>query len=251
MNRSMNVLVIVSVVITTAYSGVLQQKSVLQPQIDDLLSQLQSTPMDAVLYWNLVTLEACANDYDTSVAAVPDQIGPTATSSAFAIIHGAMYDAMVAFNLFYKPLFKPANMPATNDVQIEAATNAAIMEAAYQTLYALYPKQRVIFDAIRAEYIKQMKTDGNKPVAIIKGIFVGDLVASFILAARQNDGSQDNKAYTPKNLPGYHQPDPTHPNQGFLGVNWGNVKPFLLVNALRYQPSAIVGTIHLHLVLFT
>ena len=35
--------------------------------INDLLVKLQSTPMDAVLYWNLVTVQATAKDYDQSI----------------------------------------------------------------------------------------------------------------------------------------------------------------------------------------
>jgi hypothetical protein len=42
-------------------------------------------------------------------------------------------------------------------------------------------------------------------------------------------------------LPGYHQVDPTHPNQGFLGANWGNVKPFLLNRGSQFRPPNVVG----------
>ena len=69
----------------------LNRDSAFQDQIDSLLIQLQSTVMDAVLYWNLVLLQACVNDYDTMIAATPDQLGPTTTARAFAIVHGAMY----------------------------------------------------------------------------------------------------------------------------------------------------------------
>ncbi|CAF5086567.1 unnamed protein product, partial [Rotaria sp. Silwood1] len=96
--------------------GSVHSRTVLKNQAKDLLDQLKSKRMDAILFWNFVTLQACANDYDTSIASSPDLVGPTTTSRAFAIIHGAMYEAMNAFEQKYRPMFKPNNMPATNNV---------------------------------------------------------------------------------------------------------------------------------------
>jgi hypothetical protein len=213
----------------------------LQPQIDSLLAQLESTKMDAILYWNLVTLQACANDYDTSVTTAPQQLGPPGTSRAFAIIHGAMYDSFATFSKDYQPFFHPNNMPNVKNVAKESATDAAIMEAAYQTLLSLYSKQQPIFDAVRTEYLKQLKSNRYNQAAITTGIAVGKLISAYILASRQNDNSQLNMSYTPINLPGYHQPDPTHPDQGFLDPQWGKVTPFLLNNGSQFRPSNVVG----------
>jgi hypothetical protein len=213
----------------------------LQPQINSLLAQLESTKMDAILYWNLVALQACANDYDTSVTAAPQQLGPPGTSRAFAIIHGAMYDSFATFSKNYQPFFHPNNMPNVKNVAKESATDAAIMEAAYQTLLSLYSKQQPIFDAVRTEYLKQLSSNGNNEGPIVIGIVVGKLISAYILGSRQHDNSQLNMSYTPINLPGYHQPDPTHPNQGFLDPQWGKVTPFLLNNGSQFRPSNIVG----------
>ena len=213
----------------------------LRPQIDSLLVELKSTSMDAVLYWNLVALQANANDYDTSVTAPPEQPGPTASTRASAIIHGAMYDAMAVFNKDFKPLFRLNSLPNTDNVHKKSAVNAAIMEAAYQTLSALYSKQQAIFDAIREEFLGQLDKNGKKQAAIDTGILVGQSIAAFILADRQNDGSQVKVPYTPIMLPGFHQVDPIHPNQGFAAPNWGNVKPFLLESGSQYRPSSAVG----------
>jgi hypothetical protein len=213
----------------------------LQSQIDSLLAQLNATPMDAILYWNFVALQACANDYDTSVTSAPQQLGPTATSRAFAIIHGAMYDAMARFSENCKPWFKPKNMPNVKNVEKNSATNAAIMEAAYQTLSALYSIQQPIFYAVRTQYLNQLESNGNNQGAITIGVIAGKIIAAFILASRQNDNSQLNITYTPINLPGYHKPDPTNPNQGFLDPQWGLVKPFLLNSGSQFRPSYVVG----------
>ncbi|CAF3078246.1 unnamed protein product [Rotaria socialis] len=71
--------------------------STLKNQAKHLLDELNSQQMDVILFWNAVLIRAGANDYDTSIVATPDQAGPTTTSRAFAIIHGAMYEAMNAF----------------------------------------------------------------------------------------------------------------------------------------------------------
>jgi hypothetical protein len=52
--------------------------------------------MDAILYWNEVSLEVVANDHTgTPVGTTPnpDQGGPTRTARAIAIVYLAMYDA--------------------------------------------------------------------------------------------------------------------------------------------------------------
>ena len=234
-------IVVILTIVSTKNCNGLNYGNPLQSHIDSLLTKLKATPMDAVLYWNFVTLEACANDYDTSITPVPNKMGPTETSRAFAIVHGAMYDAMVVFNQGLKPLFRPNKMPNTNHVHKETAVNAAIMEAAYQTLCAMYPQQRAIFYAVRKQYRSQLTTNGNKRVAITTGVLVGKLISTFILAGRQYDNSRLNMSYTPIMLPGYHRPDPIHPEQGFLSANWGNVTPFLLDSGSQFRPLDVVG----------
>ncbi|CAF5021024.1 unnamed protein product, partial [Rotaria magnacalcarata] len=115
--------------------------------------------MDVILFWNAVLIRAGANDYDTSIVATPDQAGPTTTSRAFAIIHGAMYEAMNAFERTYKPLFNFINMPKTNDVLSNPAVEAAVTAAAYQTLVSLYPTQKTLFDEAQSGFLNTRKKD--------------------------------------------------------------------------------------------
>jgi hypothetical protein len=241
MNMLRRLLLSIWVIVSATQSNPLNWYTVLQPQIDSLLDELQSTRMDAVLYWNSVTLQACANDYDQSVAVVPDQVGPTETSRAFAIIHGAMYESVAVFSGTLKSVFNVTNLPNITGVPSGLATDAAVMEAAYQTLYAMYPKQRPIFDAVRAVHVSRLGTNTSLQVGIDQGILVGRITAHFIMENRKNDGSRTSTAYTPIGLPGYHQEDPTNLGQGFLSHNWGNVTPFLLDYGSQYRPSNEVG----------
>ncbi|CAF4743574.1 unnamed protein product [Rotaria sp. Silwood1] len=206
-----------------------------------LMTQIRTSAMDPILFWNLVMLQACGNDYDPLLVSTPDQYGPGATARAFAIVHGAMHDSMIAFNRVYKPIFKYSNMPVINNVPVRPAIDAAIAEAAFQTLSHLYPKQQKIFVAIRNAYLRWISSNIIKQSAINTGIFIGRLIADSIMKNRSNDGSQTNQTYIPPLALGYHQVDPTHPHQGFLGAHWGNVKPFLLTSSSQYRPSNIVG----------
>jgi hypothetical protein len=229
---------ILLLVCSTTNGAALKNTNPFQPSIDMLLGKLNSPNMDAILFWNLVTLQACSNDYDRTLIAKSDQVGPTATSRAFAIIHGAMYDSMNVFLQVFKPIFKPYGVPNMGGVSKQPAAVAAIMEAAYQTLLVLYPQQQTMFDAVHAAYLKQLPTN---IVAVTNGILIGQLFAFFILSNRANDKSQVNGVYTPNNLPGYHLPDPTHPNQGYLGVSWGNVTPFIIQSGSQFRASNFVG----------
>ena len=227
--------------IITGTNGITNRAIILQGNIDMLLAQLQSTSMDPILLWNFVTLQACANDYDISIASIPDQIGPATTTRAFAIIHGAMINSMNSFAQSYEQLVQRSRMSTPNAVSKRLGMSAAILEAAYQTLSYLYPKQRPIFDAVYQFHLRQTRNGTTAQAEINMGITVGQLTASFMLENRARDGSNANDHYVPTMYHGYHQVDPTQPNQGYIGAHWGKVKPFFLDSASQFRPLNIVG----------
>ncbi|CAF3341376.1 unnamed protein product [Rotaria sp. Silwood2] len=198
--------------------------------------------MDPILFWNLVTLQACANDYDSSIVSTPEHGGPARTSRAFAIIHGAMYNAMNSFSHSYEQLAQRSWASKTNPVLKRFGMSAAILEAAYQALSFLYEKQRPIFDAVYQFHLRQIKNDTRAETEINLGLTVGRLTTSFIRENRASDGSAAIEQYTQLMRLGYHEADPTHPNQGFTDVHWGKVKPFYLDSASQFRSPNIVGT---------
>ena len=209
--------------------------------INTLLAQLQSPPMDPILFWNLVALQACANDYDTSIAPVPDQVGPATTARAFAIIHGAMYNSMRSFADSYEHLAGRSGASNPNVALKTSGMTAAIIEAAYQTLSSLYPKQRPIFDAVYRFHLNQTRNSSDAHTEIIMGLTVGRLTASFIVDGRASDGSNAFDYYIPTMSPGFHQADPTQSYQGYISSHWSKVKPFFLDSASQFRPSNTVG----------
>lgn len=65
-----------------------------------MAKRIDSHLKDPAMFWNMVTLQAAANDYDPDVTKTPNQRGPTSTSRAFAIIYGCIYEA---YNYYYNP----------------------------------------------------------------------------------------------------------------------------------------------------
>ena len=218
------------------------QGDTLESTKNALLQQILLPPINPVNDWNLVSTQAIANDYDPEITTTFDQRGATLMSRALAIIHGAIYEAMVVFNTrCYESVILAPDLPSVDDVPKEPTMTVAIVEAAYQTLYTLYPKQRTLFDAIRTAYLNKIQERSPPLSAINKGVTIGQAVARAVLKARDNDGSNATATYTPNNLPGYHVVDPSRPTQGYDGPHWGSVKPFIIDSVLPYRVSNIVG----------
>lgn len=218
--------------------------SISPTHIANLLNQLRSgtTLMDPILVWNLVALQANANDYDQSIVSTKDQDGPTATSRAFAIVHGAMHRAMVSFNQAYDHIGLSTDFSSLHSPERTAGMSAAIIEAAYQTLSTLYSQQRPIFTAVYNFHLNLIRRNTTAPTEITMGLSVGHLMAAFMLESRQSDGSKSTETYVPTAVPGYHQVDPTQPTQGYHVSHWGKLKPFFVSSPTRFRLTGTIGT---------
>ncbi|OAI51551.1 hypothetical protein AYO44_17075 [Planctomycetaceae bacterium SCGC AG-212-F19] len=191
---------------------------------------------DPVLFWNGVALHAAVVDH--GIGAPGLQFGPTRTSRAFAIVQGAVFDAVNSIDPEFAPYL--IQVSAANDASI----TAAVAEAAYTTLVSLYPYQKPYFDTQLAASLQ-----GIPLQAEIDGMAVGMTVANTILAARANDGSQVDAAGQPVNytfgqLPGQWRSDPLHPNAKPLTPDWGGVTPFVVQSAEQFgapPPPAITS----------
>jgi hypothetical protein len=231
-----------AVLFSLMMNSVFVQADGLNASTDILLQELNTKPMDAIIFWNLVMLQASANDHDASIARIPDQPGPGFASRTFAIVHGAMYEAMNVFYKVSKPLYRLQGLPATKRLPKHSVSTVAIMEAAYGTLHELFPKQNMMFEAIRTAYLGKVNRTMMTEHSIQVGIKVGMIVASTILTARQEDGGYRPAIYTPIMQPGFHRVDPTHPNQSYLGFNWPFLKPFYIKCGTQFLAANIVGT---------
>ena len=159
---------------------------------------------------------------DHGIGAPGVQFGPTRTSRAFAIVQGAVFDAVNSIDPTAAPYLVQVAAPK------DASINAAVAEAAYTTLVSLYPYQKPYFDTQLATSLQNIPTTPE-----VEGMAVGQTVASDILAARANDGSQIDAVGQPENyvygqLPGQWRADPLHPDSKPLTPDWGKVTPFVV-----------------------
>ncbi len=180
---------------------------------------------DSVLDWNAVALGAVAADHSV---ATPAQGGPTRTARALAIVHGAMFDAANAIDHSFTSYLVHRNGPK------RASIDAAVAQAAHDTLANLYPQQTATFDAALAATLAGVPDGPNEK----KGIAIGRVVAKKTLNARADDGSALDPPYTEGTLPGEHRQDPLHPTQGFLTPGWGSVTPFAMTDGAQFRSEA-------------
>ena len=185
---------------------------------------------DVILQWNAVALDGVKGDY--ALGHTPDQGGPTRDSRALAIVHAAMFDAVNSIDGHFTPYLTVA--PNAKGASLEAA----VAQAAHDTLVQLYPSQTATFDAALSSTLAAVPNGQAEN----KGISVGRYVAAAILAARAADGSNATSDYHTIGKPGHHQPAPLHQNQGFLTTEWGQVTPFAVPSVtplLSPPPSAL------------
>jgi hypothetical protein len=183
---------------------------------------------DAILIWNNIALNAVANDH-TGAAQTVNQRGPTRTARALAIVHVAMFDAFNVIARIFTPYLKDLP-PAPGS----ASKEAAIAQAAFTTLAALYPGQTSIFNTELNNFLNTLPPGSPRN----EGITIGTDIGKRILATRNNDGSDAPMTYQPGGLPGQHDLDPLNSDQGFGTPRWGLVKPFVVPNIIDFRSPA-------------
>jgi hypothetical protein len=174
-----------------------------------------TTTPNAVITWNAHAERAI---WDVARQA------PTTTARSFAMVQGAVYDAVNAIaGTPYEPyLVAPRTRPGDS-------TPAAVAAAAYRVLLSLLPAQA---DALRAQYDEFLAAipDGR---AKRGGIAVGEETAAAMIASRVNDGAFSDAQWRVGTAPGEWRPTPP----GFLqtGAWFATLKPFVLRDPAVYR----------------
>jgi hypothetical protein len=166
---------------------------------------------DAVTDWNVIASNAIV-----TTAGQP----PAVSALSFAIVQGAVYDAVNAIDGGYQPYLA---RPAANPWDSKAAAAAT---AAYKTLAWLFPGQS--FQTTYDTYIAGLPDEpaGSKAA----GVAVGEAAAAAMIAARTNDGRGGGPGTLVGTEPGVWRP--TIPFFQQDPAPWvGEVRPFLLPNA--------------------
>lgn len=189
-----------------------------------------------VLHWNRIAIDASGLDHTPPAPgenrAFGEQLGPGRASRAMAIVHIATFDAINAIRGGYESYTGLAPYPS------HASLEAAIAQAAHDTLVALYPAQTATMDELLADDLEQIRP-ANKH-AKLRGITVGHQAAAAIIALRADDGSQHaeplmNIEFVCGNQPGSWRQDPISLIPIALGAHWGEVRPFVLESADQFR----------------
>jgi hypothetical protein len=176
-----------------------------------LLASTTPAHADTVTDWNAIATTAIV-----TTAGQP----PHAAPLSFAMVHGAVYDAVNAIDRGHQPYLvaPPANRSDSKE--------AAAATAAFRVLAALFPSQlptlQPLYGASLAALPDGLSKDG--------GVAAGEAAAATMLAARANDGRRGPFTFVIGSEPGAWRPSP--PGFGLDPAPWvGNVLPFLVPSA--------------------
>lgn len=175
-------------------------------------------PPDAVVAWDL--------NAQTAIWDVAHQ-QPWEQGRSFAMVHGAVYDAVNAIaGRPYQPYLTAP--PASG----RESTAAAVAAAAYNVLVSLFPAQQT---SLQARYVAALAAipDGHAKVA---GVAIGQRTATAMIAFRQDDGAFGSQQWLVGTQPGQWQPIPP-PVPGFPtseGAWVGHLKPFMIPRASAF-----------------
>src|SRR6266496_2971470 len=197
------------------------------------VASLEVARADAVTDWNLISSNAIV-----ATAGQP----PPVSALSFAMVQGAVYDAVNAIDRGYQPyLPEPPSNPTDSK---EAATAAAAFRVlvGFDDLPGLFPSQQPTLQPQYDAYIAGLPD--NPPGSRANGVAIGEATARTMLTARQNDGRFGPSPTPYPVAPGIWRPTP--PNYASDPAPWvGNVQPFLVPSAemLRTDgPNALTST---------
>lgn len=190
--------------------------------------------LDSIHRWNAIAINASGLDH-TPVApgelrTFGEQLGPGRASRAMAIVHIAIFDSVNAVLGGYR------SYTGIQTVKPPVSLDAAVAQAAHDTLVALYPSQASAFDSLLADDLAKVSNKNQRA----HGISLGQRAAAAILALRENDGSQIPEPhfgvdYFPNQMPGYWRQDPISLIPIALGAYWGECKTFVVQSASQFR----------------
>ena len=182
----------------------------------------------SILNINDLALKLVAMDF--SDGHTPNNVGPTKTSRALAIIHLAAHDAFAKVTKkFPAKLGSLPNPPITLGTSSEAEF-IALLGAGFRAATLLYPDFKSFIATEATKLVDAQHRSGP-------AYQYGEQVAEAWIAHRANDGSQAPQLDTLYNqAPGRHRPDPLNPKQMSLGRTWGLVTPFVLGSVVQDAP---------------
>ncbi|HEX4638051.1 MAG TPA: vanadium-dependent haloperoxidase [Chthoniobacterales bacterium] len=190
--------------------------------------------LDSIHRWNQIAVDASGLDH-TPVApgelrTFGEQLGPGRASRAMAIVHIAIFDSVNAVAGGYQSY---TGIPS---VKPPVSLDAAVAQAAHDTLVAMFPSQGASFDSLLADDLAKINNKNERA----NGVSLGQRAAAAILALRANDGAQISEPrlgvnYFTSDQPAHWRQDPISLLPIALGAHWGECKPFVIQSGNQFR----------------
>jgi hypothetical protein len=189
---------------------------------------------EQIRFWNQVAIDVSGLDHAPPAPGEDrpfrEQMGPGRSSRALAIVQIAVFDSVNAIFGGFESYTGLAPAPPNT------SADAAIAQAAHDTLVALFPAQTDKLDETLAASLARIRS--GRPKA--NGIALGQEAAAAILAMRSADGSQHaepivGETWFTSNDPGRWRQDPISTLPPALGARWNEVTPFVLASASQFR----------------
>jgi len=192
--------------------------------------QAPKNAVDSIHRWNQIAIDASGLDHTPGTPAFGYQLGPGRASRAMAIVHIAIFDSANAVLGGYQ------SYTGIGSVKPPVSLDAAVAQAAHDTLSALYPAQAPTFDSALTIDLGKIANKNERA----NGVLLGQRAASAILSMRTNDGSQIPEPhwgvdYFLSSGPGVWQMDPISTIPTALGAHWGECTPFVLQSGSQFR----------------
>ncbi|HZE14027.1 MAG TPA: vanadium-dependent haloperoxidase, partial [Chthoniobacterales bacterium] len=206
---------------------------------------ISPTATETIARWNQIAIDASGLDHTPVAAGDPrifgEQLGRARASRAIAIVHIAIFDSVNGILGGYKSYTNIA--PAKN-----ASVNAAVAQAAYETLAVMFPSQQAAFAQALSDDLNKIGAGAAKT----DGIDLGHRAAAAILAMRANDGSSLAEPrlgleFFTSNDAGKWRQDPISQSPVALGALWNQVTPFVMQTATQFRappPPSITSAVY-------
>jgi hypothetical protein len=213
----------------------LQLKKISIPLLLILLVALASPTLaraDAVTDWNVIASNAIV-----VTAGQP----PPVSVLHFAMVQGAVYDAVNSIDRGHQPYLVQPDANPTDSKESAAATAAFRVLVGFPDLPGLFPTQLPALQPLYDVYLAGLPD--NPPGSKAAGMSIGETTARAMLNARTNDGRFGPPPDLYPAAPGIWRPTP--PNFANDPAPWvGNVRPFIVrrVEMLRTDgPNALTS----------
>ena len=188
------------------------------------------TPADTLhrlRHWNAVAIDASGVDHAPPNMGYAHEfghhLGPGRTARALAIVSIAVFEAVNAIERRYTSYL------GVGRAHPRASIDAAIAQAAHDTLAGLFPSQAAHCGKLLQQELASMPDD----IARGEGVELGARAAAAALARAADDGSAHAEprlgaGYVPGLGPGEWRQDPVSRLPVALGARWGEVRPFVI-----------------------